>query len=792
VNTPGDAFEQEADRVADQVMGMTSVQTTGSAASPFGAAAPNALQRKCSCGGNCSGCKEEDEGLVQRKTASTNDSGTAAMDVHPRTLDAGSSLDAPTRSYMESRLDADFQHVRIHAGSRAAAAARSVNARAYTVGHDIVFGDGQYSPATTGGQRLLAHELTHVLQQRSGRSMLQRKEDQPADGVGDATTDRCPTAPTGLGNKDPDPPKGPCPRANYAGTNEVSRWHFCLDSDEVQPSDSLANLTGLISGHPRNTRYLVHGHASTDGNADYNFRLSCHRAHKVGDALVEALRGKLARPRAPVSQAELQDRLQVASRGATNEFPGGPEFNRVAVLYAQIPGQDPDEEPACKAAPTHLGDIQPEEPCQSPTMDLTGRSGDAHLQHFQFCLDSDVLSAQTPADVGKFAARQAATARFVIHGFASTEGDAAYNQRLSCHRALRIARELMNAGVRPEQIREVSGVGETDKFSFGVKELQPANRVAVVLAEGGEISPLIDPQTSPVKNEDKQSVVDAARARIMAGQYGLAADFYISRWTCGRTATVRQAVERLTVELPIGADVEHLRDKANGVEEHPSLGVNHVRVSNTALGADNPVECTMGRLIDMAFHHAVVRDPGLPSLLTDADSPGLRHQAGLHLIALAGLNACKGRYATAAISLGHPVGIDEPVDDDPLNSLSPPECARAPQPARLLPPTPGEKGRRAPDFVFEKNDMNYTFHSGRLDALMGTADAESITATSTLMAPATDMVNAQANVSLIGKAETFADYEIGFIQAVVEDFFEAEYVSGHRAIQQLPVPISPG
>jgi hypothetical protein len=80
----------------------------------------------------------------------------------------GSALDESTRDFMESRLGADFSDVRVHTGAAATEAARSVQAHAYTVGSDVVFQDGQYNPASTDGRKLLAHELTHVVQQRSG------------------------------------------------------------------------------------------------------------------------------------------------------------------------------------------------------------------------------------------------------------------------------------------------------------------------------------------------------------------------------------------------------------------------------------------------------------------------------------------------------------------------------------------------------------------------------------------------------------------------------------------------
>src|SRR5205085_3153068 len=73
-----------------------------------------------------------------------------------------------TRTFMEPRFGHDFSRVRVHADGRAAESARSVNALAYTVGEDLVFGAGQYAPGTSAGKRLLAHELSHVVQQEQG------------------------------------------------------------------------------------------------------------------------------------------------------------------------------------------------------------------------------------------------------------------------------------------------------------------------------------------------------------------------------------------------------------------------------------------------------------------------------------------------------------------------------------------------------------------------------------------------------------------------------------------------
>src|SRR5262249_778236 len=80
----------------------------------------------------------------------------------------GEPLDTSTRVEMESAFGQGFGDVRIHTGTEATASAQRLGANAYTLGSDVVFSDGHYDPASTSGQRTLAHELTHVVQQRSG------------------------------------------------------------------------------------------------------------------------------------------------------------------------------------------------------------------------------------------------------------------------------------------------------------------------------------------------------------------------------------------------------------------------------------------------------------------------------------------------------------------------------------------------------------------------------------------------------------------------------------------------
>lgn len=95
--------------------------------------------------------------------------------VHKVLRSPGQTLDAQTRAFMEPRFGHDFSQVRVHSDAKAAESAQSVNALAYTVGQDVVFGAGQYVPHITRGKQLIAHELTHIVQQRTGGSHGQSK-----------------------------------------------------------------------------------------------------------------------------------------------------------------------------------------------------------------------------------------------------------------------------------------------------------------------------------------------------------------------------------------------------------------------------------------------------------------------------------------------------------------------------------------------------------------------------------------------------------------------------------------
>jgi hypothetical protein len=144
VSAPGDSHEREADAVAEQVM------------SPATPRAPQSRPRT------------EDERLVRRSATGDAHLRTAPPIVQDVLRSPGQPLDAATRAFMGPHFGHDFGRVRVHADPRAVDSARVLGARAYTVGHDVVFGAGQYPPGTSQGRRLIAHELAHVVQQDFG------------------------------------------------------------------------------------------------------------------------------------------------------------------------------------------------------------------------------------------------------------------------------------------------------------------------------------------------------------------------------------------------------------------------------------------------------------------------------------------------------------------------------------------------------------------------------------------------------------------------------------------------
>ena len=158
IGEPDDEYEKEADRVAEQVMRIPDP----------------VLQPKQNCPlGKDASCKEDEEKELKNKTLMKKEAQAhvpfqnpdVPPAIHEVLQSSGHPLDTNTRAFFEPCFGYDFSDVRIHNDAKAAESARAVNALAYTMGRNIVFGVGEYAPGRSTGRRLLAHELTHVIQQ---------------------------------------------------------------------------------------------------------------------------------------------------------------------------------------------------------------------------------------------------------------------------------------------------------------------------------------------------------------------------------------------------------------------------------------------------------------------------------------------------------------------------------------------------------------------------------------------------------------------------------------------------
>jgi hypothetical protein len=157
IGSPDDQYEQQADRVADAV-----VQSS----------VPDIQQQPA----------EEEEEMLQMKSETGNSGGYASPEISSKVRNPGNgtSLPGSVNREMSQKIGADFSDVNIHTGSHASKLNQSLGARAFTHGKDIFFNSGEYNPASVEGKRLLAHELTHVVQQgnknRSNKNIIQKQE----------------------------------------------------------------------------------------------------------------------------------------------------------------------------------------------------------------------------------------------------------------------------------------------------------------------------------------------------------------------------------------------------------------------------------------------------------------------------------------------------------------------------------------------------------------------------------------------------------------------------------------
>jgi len=263
---------------------------------------------------------------------------TTAPPIVGEVLDSpGRPLDAGTREAMEPRFGRSFGDVRVHTGQQAAASAQAIGARAYTAGTDIVFGRGEYRTGTTASRKLIAHELTHVLQQRGGTHTITRKprDESEAGSTTDTDSEQEPMTRREEIQQSRTTP-GEATLDLKSGT--ISFHNFAIDSD--QPKEYHRRLASELAQFfsqdvPVPVQVRVVGHASSPGAFGHNVDLSFRRAQAIV-ALLQAA------GLSTVESTAYGESVPVAS----NETVAGRSRNRrvdVSITPLRVP--DPEEIP---------------------------------------------------------------------------------------------------------------------------------------------------------------------------------------------------------------------------------------------------------------------------------------------------------------------------------------------------------------------------------------------------------------------------------------------------------------
>jgi hypothetical protein len=336
IGQPGDIYEQEADRVADQVMRMPDPSTAGRKGDSKYSEVPS-IQRMCT---DCEEelhrqpMEEEEEEILQTKEVGGETPGIS-QDVESQinsVRGGGQPLPESVRAFFEPRFGQDFGEVRVHTDNKADMLSRSVNALAFTVGKDVVFGAGQYSMGSIEGKRLLAHELTHVIQQRpkshsfNANTLQKQPETCPPDRV-----------------EEPEHP-GKCPNINRESGERERFTALGLFVDTIVPfkcymltnfriGDTdlgvLAELNDIADLLMADLNIAVHITGYTDclGRSERNANLRMNRAAVVEDYFINVL--GIDRARIFIQPTEMTKYVD------TNETVEGRARNRSVVIYLE-------------------------------------------------------------------------------------------------------------------------------------------------------------------------------------------------------------------------------------------------------------------------------------------------------------------------------------------------------------------------------------------------------------------------------------------------------------------------
>ncbi|MHA4806469.1 eCIS core domain-containing protein [Flavitalea flava] len=302
VGAANDPMEHEADAMADQIMRMPSHSLTDV---PF-------LQRKCAH------CEEEDL-QARRKPlsggnttfiqASRNQASDSVTSRIQSSRGSGEGMPDTTKSFMESRFSTDFSNVRLHMGGEAAQLSEELNAKAFTVGNDIYFNEGNFSPGSFEGKHLLAHELTHVVQQ-NGNQFYQKQEGEIANHGDliqkqDAGPEPAPAPAPAPVPAPPDDSETKLGKKLIADFKDGVSMAFFTDNDEmIRKSDEWAKMQNAVAikGAVTKVETIVFGKAMQDndniGDTVKNIGAVLQKAVEKANAATPATAGSTSGPAA--------------------------------------------------------------------------------------------------------------------------------------------------------------------------------------------------------------------------------------------------------------------------------------------------------------------------------------------------------------------------------------------------------------------------------------------------------------------------------------------------------------
>lgn len=496
VSQPSDNYEQEADRMAKKVVHMQPTLSSPKSMTVNTIANNNDgmnLQRRCSA---CQDKKEEDEEKkivtpLSRKAMASSANTSSSLEVSANVVwqidntlneGGGSTLDSSTRAFMESRFGFDFGNVKIHADGNAARLATSLSAEAFTAGNHIYFSQGRYSPHSMSGRLLLAHELTHTLQQGASNSAA-RMQRQPSiyrkvvvnnpSGtptgapasetnekiVRDYVTTLCSDFKVAGGEVEPNDPKLCPPAAASESCECLCEMHALADTWTIDVNDN-------DWPHTDDATKTVTVHSPFSGVQFGAWTVSSSRREE---------------PNWLVLGHELCGHAKLLARGT---HPTGP-----APRHGGRPSHDVTVKIENKIAKEH----------GIPTSDLRGLFADPHhgesfakITVAQFPANSPDVSSLPSAESKKLDIAEAfinsAPVKMDVIGHADQTGSTSANTTISEKRAKKVKSELEGRGISSARFLVTRGSGSSECTGSGDQPLCRKVDIFMYILEGGSES----------------------------------------------------------------------------------------------------------------------------------------------------------------------------------------------------------------------------------------------------------------------------------------------------------------